>query len=153
MTWFRSINSTFAVSHVTKPITKFHWALSKLPTTLVDTIGPLCDDPGSVEDLYKKLQRIVLHSYDLSEHQKIVKWLDHPGLGANKQSVIMDRLNTLQLSSIVEVQKILFLRKMPAYIRNMINLKDFQDLPSLTDRCNKIWECRSQDLAAEPLQR
>jgi hypothetical protein len=41
MAWFRSINATFAVSRITKPITKFHWALSELPATLVDTIGPL----------------------------------------------------------------------------------------------------------------
>jgi hypothetical protein len=41
MNWFHSINTTFAISRITKPITKFHWALSKLPATLVDTIGPL----------------------------------------------------------------------------------------------------------------
>ncbi len=102
--------------------------------TLVDTIIPLWDDPGSVEDPWKELQRIVLCSYSLSEHQKIIKWLDHPGLGADKSSVLMDQLTALQPSSIVEVQKILFLRKMPTYIRDMINLKDFQNLPALKDR-------------------
>jgi hypothetical protein len=146
--WFCSINATFKVSRVTKTITKFHWALSKLLATLVGTIIPLWDDPGSVEDTCKELQRIVLRSYSLSEHQKIVKWLDHLGQGAHKPSVLMDQLNTLQPSSIVEVQKILFLRRMPAYIRDMINVKDFQDLPALTDQCDEIWESRSQDLAA-----
>ncbi len=88
-----------------------------------------------------------MRSSSLSKHQKIVEWLDHPGLGVNKPSILMDQLNTLQPSSIVEVQKILFLRKMPAYIRDMINLKDFQDLPALTDQCDEIWKSRSQDLA------
>jgi hypothetical protein len=46
MDWFCSINATYAVSHVTTLITKFHWSLSKLPATLVDTIVPLWDDPA-----------------------------------------------------------------------------------------------------------
>ncbi len=51
----------------------FHWALSKLLATLVDTIGPFCDHPSIVDGLYVELQRIVLRSYGLSEHH-IVKW-------------------------------------------------------------------------------
>jgi hypothetical protein len=45
--WFRSIHATFAVSCVTKPITKFYSGIPELPSTLVDTIGPLCDDPSA----------------------------------------------------------------------------------------------------------
>jgi hypothetical protein len=65
--------------------------------------------------------------------------LDHPGLGTNKPSFLRDQLNTLQPSSMEEIQKVLFLRKMPAYIRDMVNLQE---------RCNKIWETRSQDIGA-----
>jgi hypothetical protein len=106
MAWFCSISATFAASRVTKPITQFGWALSKLPAWLIDTIGSLCDYPSSVKDPYKELLRIVLRSYGICEHQKIVKWLDHPSLGANKPSVLMDQVNALQPSSIVQVQKI-----------------------------------------------
>jgi hypothetical protein len=49
---------------------------------LVDTIVLLWDNPGSVEDTSNELQRIVLRSYSLSEHQNIVKWLDFPDLPA-----------------------------------------------------------------------
>jgi hypothetical protein len=70
---FRIINATFAVSRVRKPLTKFYWALSKLPATLVDTIGPLCDDPSTAEDPYAELQRIVLRPYGLSDRQRTVK--------------------------------------------------------------------------------
>jgi hypothetical protein len=64
--WFRSINVTFAVSRVTMPLTKFHWGLSKLPATLVDTIGPLCHNPSIVDYPYAELQHIVLHTQGLS---------------------------------------------------------------------------------------
>jgi hypothetical protein len=75
--WFRSINTT-PVSHVTKPLTKFYWTLSKLLSTLVDTIGPLFDDASTTANPYTKLHCIVLFSYGLSDHQRTVKWLDHP---------------------------------------------------------------------------
>jgi hypothetical protein len=56
--WFRSINATFAVSCIKKPFTKFYWALSKLPSSLVNTICSLCDDASTAADPYAKLQRI-----------------------------------------------------------------------------------------------
>ena len=49
----------------------------------------------------------------------------------------MDKLNTLKPTSVDEIQKVLFLRKMPAHIRDIVNLRDFPDLPALTERCNE----------------
>jgi hypothetical protein len=145
--WFRSINATFAVSRVMKPLTEFHWALSKLQATLVDTIGPLCHNLSIVNDPYDELQRTLLGSYGLSEQQRIIKWLDHPGLGANKPSVLMDQLNALKPTSVKEIQKVLFLRKMPTHTRDIVNLRDFTDLPTLTERCYKIGRTEARILA------
>jgi hypothetical protein len=68
--WFRIINSTFAASPITPSLTKFHWAVSKLPSTLVDAIGQLYDDPTAVTDLCAELQNILLRSYSLSATQR-----------------------------------------------------------------------------------
>jgi hypothetical protein len=116
---FCSIYAAFAVSRVTKPLTKFYWALSKQPSTLVDTIGPLCDNPSAVTDPYAKLQRIALRSYGLNTHQRTVKWLDLADQGANKPSVLMDQLNLLKPALVEEIQKVLFLQK-------IVNPRDFQ---------------------------
>jgi hypothetical protein len=62
----------------------------------------------------------------------MVKWLDHPGIGSNKPSVLWDQLNTLQPATVKEIQTVLFLRKMPRYIRDMINPRQFQDPDTLT---------------------
>jgi hypothetical protein len=88
--WFRSINSTFATSCVTRSLRKFQWAVSKLLATVVDTIEPLCGDPAAVTDPYPELQNIMLHSYGLSTAQRTARWLDHPSLGSNKSSILMD---------------------------------------------------------------
>ncbi len=49
-----------------------------------------------------------------------------------------------------EIQKVLFLRlrKVAAYIRDIVNPEDFKDLPALTEQCNEIWENKSQDIGA-----
>ncbi len=45
--WFRSINATFAVSRVMKPLTKFHWALSKLPASWLTPSACFATTPAS----------------------------------------------------------------------------------------------------------
>jgi hypothetical protein len=66
--WFCQINSTFAASPVQWPLTKLHWAVSKLPSTMVVVLGTLCNNPTAVADPYaeQELQAIFLRSYDLS---------------------------------------------------------------------------------------
>ncbi len=59
----------FAAAKITQPLTKFHWALAKLPFSLIATIRPLAKDPSSFRDPYKELQDILLRSYGLSVAQ------------------------------------------------------------------------------------
>ncbi len=109
------------------------------------TIGPLYDNPDAVANPYEKLQNTVLRSYGLSAHQRTIKWLDHPGLGSNKPWVLMDQLTALKPTSVDKTPKVLFLRKIPTYIQDIVNPQDFQDLLALTEQCNKIWENWSQE--------
>ena len=43
--WFTNLDSQFATANITQSITKFHWAVAKLPFSLNPTIQPLADDP------------------------------------------------------------------------------------------------------------
>ncbi len=88
--------------------------LSKLHFTLIDSIAPLCRNPSAYADPYQELQDILLRSYGLSASQRTGKWLDHPGLGNNKPSVLWDQLNAPQPATVKEVQTVLFLPKLPA---------------------------------------
>ncbi len=65
-------------------LTKFHWAVSKLPGSLMDTVCALCNDPTNVADPHGKLHNILLQSYCFT------CLLDHPGLKSNKPSVLVD---------------------------------------------------------------
>jgi hypothetical protein len=136
----------FATSKITASLTKFNWALSKLPFALIDSIGPLCKRPSSYHDPYQEL-----HSYGLSTAQRTSKWLDYPGCGSNRPSVMWDNLTALQQATVKEIQSVLFLCKLPRHIRNLINLREFQEPEALIQRCNERWEDQSIEEAAAAL--
>jgi hypothetical protein len=61
--WFDCLDSTFATTNITKSITKFHWAMSKQPFSLIATVRPLARDPTAVGDPFKELKELLLRSY------------------------------------------------------------------------------------------
>jgi hypothetical protein len=61
--WFDNLDSQFATANITLSITRFHWAVAKLPFSLTPTIRPLTHDPTAVADPYKKLKDLLLESY------------------------------------------------------------------------------------------
>jgi hypothetical protein len=64
--------------------------------------------------------------------------LDHLGRQrTNKPSFLMDQLIALKPDLLDDEIQAMFLRKTPKYIRDVGNLKDYNDL---TQWCNKVWE-------------
>ena len=61
--WFTNLDSQFATANITQSLTKFHWAVAKLPFSLSPTIQPLADDPTAVADPYGTLKELLLESY------------------------------------------------------------------------------------------
>jgi hypothetical protein len=94
--WLDCLDAMFATANITQRITKFHWALAKLPFSLIATIRPLSRDPTAVSDPYKELQELLLCSYGLSAEQMTSKWLDYPMCGDTRPSVLWDNLTALQ---------------------------------------------------------
>jgi hypothetical protein len=45
--WFDCIDTMFTAAKIMQPLTKFHWALAKLPFSLITTVRPLAKDPSS----------------------------------------------------------------------------------------------------------
>jgi hypothetical protein len=113
----------FATANITQPITKFHWALAKLPFSLIATARPLSRDPPAVSDPYKELQELLLRSYGLSAEQMTSKWLDYPMCGGTRPSILWDNLTALQPATLKDAQTVLFIRKLPHHISNLINLR------------------------------
>jgi hypothetical protein len=121
--------------------------LAKLPFSLIATVRPLSRDPSAFSNPYKELQELLLRSYGLSPAQMTSRWLDYPLCGNTRPSVMWDNLATLQLSTVKEAQTVLFLRKLPRHIRNLINLRAFKEPEDLTQCCNEVWEDQTAEEA------
>jgi hypothetical protein len=135
--WFDCIDAMFAAAKITQPLTKFHWALAKLPFSLIATIRPLSRDPTAIGDPYKELQELLLRSYGLSAAQMTSRWLDYPMCGNTRPSVMWDNLTALHPATVKEAQTVLCLRKLPRHIRNLINPRAFKQPEDQC--CNEIW--------------
>jgi hypothetical protein len=61
-----------------------------------------------------------------------------------------DNLTALQPSTVKEAQTVLFLRKLPRHIRNLINPRAFKEPEDLIQRCNEIWEDRPRKRPPQP---
>jgi hypothetical protein len=141
--WFDCLDSTFATANITQSITKFHWAMSKLPFSLTPTVRPLSLDPTAVADPYRELKELLLQSYGLTDEQRTSKWLDYPMCGSDtRPSVLWDNLTALQPATLKDAQIALFLRKLPRHISAMINTRSFDTTQEMIQRCNALWRPR-----------
>ncbi len=146
--WFDCLDSTFATANITQSITKFHWAMSKLPFSLIATVRPLSRDPTTVADLYKELKELLLRSYGLSDEQMTNKWLDYPMCSDTRPSVLWDNLTALQPATIKDAQIALFLCKLPRHISTLINKRAFDTTEEMIQRCNALWMSQTPEEAA-----
>jgi hypothetical protein len=147
--WFDNLDSQFATANITLSITKFHWAVAKLPFSLTPTIRPLTRDPTAVADPYKKLKDLLLESYGMTDEQRTNKWIDYPMCGSETRPLVLwDNLTALQPASLDEAQVALFIRKLPRHISAMINTKSFDTLQEMVRRCNQLWVTQTPKEAA-----
>jgi hypothetical protein len=147
--WFDNLDSQFATANITQSITKFHWAVAKLPFSLTPTIRPLTRDPTAVADPYKKLKELLLESYGMTDEQRTNKWMDYPMCGSEtRPSVLWDNLTALQPASLNEAQVALFICKLPRHISAMINMKSFDTPQEMVRRCNQLWATQTPEEAA-----
>jgi hypothetical protein len=146
--WFDCLNAMFATANITQPITEFHWALAKLPFSLIATVRLLSRDPTAVSDPYKELQELLLWSYDLSAEQMTSKWLDYQMCGNTRPSVMWDNLTALQPATLKDAQTVLFIRKLHRHISNLINPWAFKTLEELIQRCTELGAAQTPEEAA-----
>jgi hypothetical protein len=146
--WLDCLDAMFATAKITQPLTKFHWALAKLPFLLIATVPLLSRYPTAVGNPYKELQELLLRSYGLSVAQMTSRWLDYPMCGNTRPSVMWDNLTALQPATVKEAQTVLFLCKLPRHIRNLINPRAVKEPEDLIQRCNEIWEDQTAEEAA-----
>ncbi len=61
-----------------------------------------------------------------------------------------DNLTALQPSTVKEAKTVLFLRKLPRHIRNLIHARAFKEPEDLIQHCNEIWGIRPRKRPPKP---
>ena len=87
--------------------------------------------PAAFTNPYGEQVNTLLQSYGLSAAQKTSCLLDHTGW-FEQSSVLMDQLIAFKSDSLDGVINAMFFRKMPRYIRDVVNPKDYKKLYDLT---------------------
>jgi hypothetical protein len=76
------------------------------------------------------------------------KWLDYPMCGDTRPSILLDNLRALQPATVKEAQTVLFIRKLPRHIRNLINPRAFKEPEELIQHGNELWAAQTLEEAA-----
>ncbi len=146
--WFQTIDSQFETSRVTRSVTKFHWAIGKLPPSIAPSIALLCRNVNQLLDPYGELRTLIIASYGLSSEQRIDKLIDFPALGCQRPSVLWDQMNALRPDSVDDIMRAFFFRRMPSYIRDAVSTRKWDSFHELTQMCNQIYDQRGGAAAA-----
>jgi len=146
--WFAYIESAFEVARIRSSKAKFNHALQKLPLSLFPTIRDIQANAATLADPYEDLKTRLTNSFGLSKAQRIDAFLDHPGLGDMKPSVLLDRIWALMPETKEEIAFALFFRRLPPYIRDVVSGGKTESRAELGATCNKIWEQRGGAAAA-----
>ncbi len=140
--WLFTIDSIFETSRVTRSVTKFHRAIGKLPPSIAPSVAHLCRNVNTLADLNADLCTLIVNSYGFSPGQCTNRLIDFPSLGAVKPSVLWDQMWALRPDSVDDIMLAFFFRRMPSYIRDVVNTRKCDNFNDLTAQCNQIWEHR-----------
>jgi hypothetical protein len=91
--WFARVEASFRSANVTSPSTKFDYVLMKLPMEVLKSVRSVIQTaPADGEDIYERLKSRLLSSHGRSKWKLANQLLDHPALGDNRPSALMDSM-------------------------------------------------------------
>ena len=146
--WFAFVDSVFETSRIRASRTKFNYAFQKLPLSMFDTISDIQQASATSEDPYGELKTRLTNSFGLGKEARLAAFLDHPGLGDFKPSVLLDRIWALRPDSVDAIAYAIFYRRLPAYIVSAAAGHKFEDRNALGVFCNQIYDAQGGAAAA-----
>jgi hypothetical protein len=146
--WFMQADSIFRSAGVTRSLTKYDHCLARLPASVVPAIRDLAlrVRTGVVDDPYGELEAKLTSSFQKGPWQRAFALLDLPDLGDRRPSVLMDQMLALLPSGEVpgRIFLALFLRRLPADMRDQLAAQDITEPGLLASAANRIFDARPQ---------
>jgi hypothetical protein len=149
--WFTQADSMFRRAGIKCSLTKYDYALQKLPCEVLQSVRDLARRvrTGVVDDPFEQLEEKLTASYQKSPWQRTFELLDMPDLGDRRPSVLMDAMLAL-LPDDVEPNRLflaLFLRRLPADIRDHLAAQDLKTPAAMAAAANRLFDARPQGVA------
>lgn len=146
-TWFIQAEAQFVLARVSSDTIKFHYILSALPQTAIDSVLDYIQNLPE-NDIYKGLKQKLIERHSLSEERRIEELLSNTELGDKKPSELYRHLNQLAGTSGTfgeNLIKKLWLRRLSPVINVALIplIKDGKDISQLAEIADKIFEVSS----------
>jgi hypothetical protein len=155
--WFTQADSMFRRANIKCSLTKYDYAIQKLPYDVLVSVRELARRvrAGEVDDPYEQLEDKLTASFQKSPWQKTFKLLDILDLGDRRPSVLMDAMLAL-LPDNVQPNRLflaLFLRRLPANMRDHLASQDLKTLEAMAAAANRLFDARPQGMSVAAVSR
>jgi hypothetical protein len=146
--WFMQADANFRRAKITCSLTKYDYVLQRLPMDVLISVKELARRvrTGEVDDPYEQLEAKLTASYQRSPWQLAFDLLDMPDLGDRRPSVLMDTM-LASLPDDCQPNRLflaLFLRRLPADIRDQLVAQDLKDPAAMAAVADRIYDARPQ---------
>lgn len=140
--WFAQVEAQFALSNITRSITKFNHVIAALPQEFAMEVRDLLVKPPS-EEPYESLKEKLVQRTTLSEQKRLQQLLTAEELGDRKPSQLLRRMSQLigedKLDQNILIQ--LFMQRMPANVQAILaGTRDDMSIEQLAEIADKILE-------------
>jgi hypothetical protein len=140
--WFLHLDGQFAISRITDSATKFNHAMVALPSETLASIRSLVSNPGAYADPYAELRARLCQVWGKTKWERCDALLDHPGLGADRPSVMVARMEQLKPADLEDLYLALILRRLPISMREHLSRTDWPSAAAMAAEADKIWSAR-----------
>lgn len=147
--WFEQAEAQFRRGGVTDERSMADHLLVALPPSILRSIRDILQERAD-DSIYRRLKKRLLGRFAPSKWQLVFSVLDHPGLGDMKPSQLLDGM--LALLPVGEPPGLLFqglfLRRLPAELRDHLAAKDFPTIRDMAAVADKLWDARREGVAS-----
>ena len=150
--WLQQAEAQFALRNITADDTKYHYLVAALDQTTALRVIDILEDPPQ-HDKYGNFKRRLTDIFGLSRRQRADRLLDIglQSLGDRRPSQLMDEMLALLGShKPCMLFESIFLKCMPKDIRLQLATVSFDDLRTLAQTANELWQVREQPVVVFP---
>jgi len=150
--WFLQVDAVFRRCNVTASSTKYDHVISCIPSDTLSQIRAVVIEivETDASDKYERLRAHLTDKLKLSNSQRAQAILDHPALGDRRPSAMLDAMRALLPSGEQsgEIFREIFLRKLPAAIRDQLGALTDKSISELAAAADRIHDSRPRSTVA-----